>query len=148
MADIGLADMIMRGLVHHIDLTVTDLEQSRAFYGHVLTYMGYARTNEYPTGTDWDWQGGGPFHSIGIVAAKGTGAARAHDRFSPGLHHLAWTAESRDDVDKLHTELVERGVMILDAPADYPQYGPVYYALFFADPDGLKLEFVFGATQV
>jgi glyoxylase I family protein len=30
----------------------------------------------------------------------------------------------------------------LDAPADYPQYWPVYYAVVFADPDGLKLEFV------
>jgi glyoxylase I family protein len=38
------------------------------------------------------------------------------------------------------------GATILDAPADYPRYGPTYYALFFADPDGLKLEFVFGAT--
>jgi catechol 2,3-dioxygenase-like lactoylglutathione lyase family enzyme len=34
------------------------------------------------------------------------------------------------------------GARILDAPADYPQYGAGYYAVFFADPDGLKLEFV------
>ena len=140
--------MIARGLVHHIDLTVTDLERSREFYDHVLTYMGYARTNEHPNGTDWDWQGDGPFHSIGIIAAKRTSAARAHDRFSPGLHHLAWTAESRADVERLHAELANRGTLILDAPADYPQYGSVYYAVFFADPDGLKLEFVFGATEV
>ena len=39
------------------------------------------------------------------------------------------------------------GATILDAPADYPRYGPTYYAVFFADPDGLKLEYVFGATS-
>lgn len=137
----------MRGLIHHIDLTVTDLEQSRAFYDHVLSYIGYSRAADYPNGTDWDWQGDGPLSSIGITQATGEHAARVHDRYSAGLHHLAWAAESRDDVDRLYAELVKRNVDILDAPADYPRYGPVYYALFFADPDGLKLEFVFGATQ-
>ena len=136
----------MRGLVHHIDLTVSDLARSRDFYDHLLTYMGYARSDDHDNGTDWDWQGPGPFHSIGILRARGPGAGRAHDRYSPGLHHLAWNAESREDVDRLHTLLVARGATILDAPADYPRYGPQYYALFFADPDGLKLEYVFGAT--
>ena len=34
------------------------------------------------------------------------------------------------------------GADVLDAPAEYPHYAPGYYAVFFADPDGLKLEFV------
>jgi glyoxylase I family protein len=67
---------------------------------------------------------------------------RAHDRYSCGLHHLAWVAQSRDDVDRLHELLVVIGATVLDPPADYPQYREGYYALFFADPDGLKLEFV------
>ena len=66
-----------------------------------------------------------------------------HDRYSPGLHHVAWHAQSRADVDRLHALLVEIGATVLDAPADYPQYGDGYYAVFFADPDGLKLEFVY-----
>ena len=45
-------------------------------------------------------------------------------------------------VDRLHELLLAMGARILDAPADYPQYGAGYYAVFFADPDGLKLEFV------
>ena len=59
-----------------------------------------------------------------------------------GLHHVAWAAESRDDVDRLYAELLRVGARILDAPADYPQYGKGYYAVFFADPDGLKFEYV------
>lgn len=135
----------MRGLVHHIDLTVTDKERSRTFYDAVLGFLGYRRSADYDHGSDWDREGG-PFHSIGIIEAHGPGAARTHDRYAPGLHHLAWTAGSRDDVDALHDLLRSIGATILDAPADYPRYGPTYYAVFFADPDGMKLEFVFGAT--
>lgn len=137
--------MSMRGLVHHIDLTVTDKERSRRFYDAVLGFFGYCRSADYDHGSDWDRKGE-HFHSIGIIEASGEGAKRTHDRTSPGLHHLAWTAESRDDVDALHDLLSEIGAEVLDPPADYPRYGPTYYAVFFADPDGLKLEFVFGAT--
>lgn len=135
----------MRGLVHHIDLTVSDKVRSGLFYDAVLGFLGYRRSADDDRGSDWDL-GGEPFHSIGIVEAHGEGATRMHDRTSPGLHHLAWTAGSREDVDRMHDLLRGIDATILDAPADYPRYGPTYYAVFFADPDGLKLEFVFGAT--
>lgn len=77
------------------------------------------------------------------MRAEGAGAEARHDRYSPGLHHVAWTAQSRDDVDRLHALLLKRGANVLDPPADYPQYGAGYYAVFFADPDGSKLEYVF-----
>ena len=137
--------MTMRGLIHHIDLTVSDKERSRPFYDAVLGFLGYRRSADNDRGSDWD-RHGEPFHSIGIVEAHGLGASRKHDRTSPGLHHLAWAAESREDVDALHDLLRGIGATILDTPADYPRYGPTYYAVFFADPDGLKREFVFGAT--
>lgn len=137
--------MSARGLVHHIDLTVTDAARSRLFYDAVLGFLGYRRSADYDHGSDWD-RAGEPFHSIGIVEARGEGIGRTHDRYSPGLHHLAWTAESREDVDRLHELLRSIGAAILDAPADYPRYGPDYYAVFFVDPDGLKLEYVHGKT--
>lgn len=132
----------MRGAIHHLDLTVADPGASRGFYEAVLGFMGYQITDEDERGYDLvlEWPGG--FTSIGIVKAEGDGLARRHDRYSPGLHHVAWTAASRQDVDELHHLLLKMGATILDAPADYPQYGAGYYAVFFADPDGLKLEFV------
>ncbi len=136
----------MRGLVHHIDLTVTDLDASRRFYDAVLGFIGYTRADDHPHGSDWDWRGDGPFHSIGIVRFGGAAADRAHDRYSPGLHHIAWTADDRADVDALHALLVGIGATVLDPPAPYPRYGPDYYALFFVDPDGMKLEFVAGRS--
>ena len=136
--------MSARGLVHHIDLSVSDLSRARPFYEKVLGYMGYHPGEDYGArGIDFDCIDGGVFRSIGIRISEGANAARAHDRYAPGLHHLAWTAESRDDVDKLHTLLLEINANVLDPPADYPQYGAGYYAVFFADPDGLKLEYVF-----
>jgi glyoxylase I family protein len=74
--------------------------------------------------------------------AKGESAGKAHDRNAPGLNHLAFNAESRADVARLHSVLREIGAQILDPPAEYP-YFPGYFAVYFADPDGLKFEFVF-----
>jgi glyoxylase I family protein len=133
----------VRGLIHHIDLTVTELERSRVFYDHLLGFIGYARSDDHENGTDWDRSGPGPFTSIGIIKAKGENAGRAHDRGSAGLHHIAWCAESRADVDALYAKLLKSGAVIFDPPTLYPRYHPDYYALFFSDPDGLKLEYVF-----
>lgn len=65
-----------------------------------------------------------------------------HDRRAPGFHHLAFHADDRADVDAFHRFLQESGIPVLDPPAEY-DYTPGYYAVFFADPDGLKLELVF-----
>ena len=133
-----------RGAVHHVDLSVKDPVASRAFYEAVLGFMGYAVVDTYEYGFDMDLRVDGKLvGSIGILKARGDNAARAHDRYSPGLHHIAWNAESREDVDAMHALLKRAGATVLDPPADYPRYGPGYYAVFFADPDGLKLEYVF-----
>jgi len=130
----------MRGAVHHIDLTARDLGKSAAFYEEVLAFLGYRRSRGDETGIDWDLRDAGQLVcSVGLKPAR---SDRDHDRYSAGLHHLAWHAASRDDVDRLHALLMRLGARILDAPAEYPAYGAGYYALFFADPDGLKLEFV------
>ena len=84
----------------------------------------------------------GAHSEIGLQAARPSSAA-GHDRYAPGLHHVAFTAPTRDAVDALHARLVRLGVAILDPPAEYPQYASGYYAVFFADPDGIKLEYAF-----
>lgn len=124
------------GAIHHVDLTVTDLGRSTAFYDRVLPLMGFRRSADVSEGPIW----AGVHLEIGLQSARSTAA---HDRYSPGLHHLAFTAPSRSAVDALHEQLLEQGAAVLDAPAEYPQYAPGYYALFFADPDGIKLEYVF-----
>lgn len=133
----------MRGMVNHIDLTVSDPDRSLAFYEAVLGFLGYRRADAHARGYDFDLDGpDGGFCSVGIMRAEGEGRGRAHDRYAPGLHHLAWDAPDRADVDRLHARLIEIGARVLDPPAEYPRYGAGYYAVFFADPDGLKLEYV------
>ena len=107
--------------------------------------MGYAVSDTYAYGFDMDLRDdkGVLVASIGVRDARGENAERTHDRYTPGLHHIAWNAESPADVDALYALLQRIGARVLDPPAAYPRYGEGYYAVFFADPDGLKLEYVY-----
>ena len=78
--------------------------------------------------------------SIGLYQARGSSC---HDRYSAGVHHIALTAPSREAVDDLYRVLLDIGAQILDPPREYPKYEPGYYSVFFLDPDGIKLEYVF-----
>ena len=134
---------IIRGGFHHIDLNVTDLAASRRVYGTLLEFLGYTQVKDQG-GYEWDLRiGEGRGASLGLLQCAPAEAGHRHHRYAPGLHHLAWRADSREDVDRLYALLVERGIKVLDPPAHYPQYSGDYYAVFFEDPDGMKLELVF-----
>lgn len=125
------------GALHHVDITVADFRRSKEFYAAVMPLMGFARLpKEFGAVA---WRGAS---ILAIQPAKPEEKDRAHSRYSPGLHHLAFRAPSHAAVDALHVELVRLGVAILDPPASYP-YTEGYYAVFFADPDGMKLEYVY-----
>jgi glyoxylase I family protein len=136
--------IMLRGSINHLDLTVSDLAVSVPFYDALLGHLGFERRADAP-GDRPVWHATDErlrLFGIGLCAARPEQRGKPHDRFAPGLHHVAFHAASRADVDALHRLLQGMGATILDPPAGYPQYGPVYYAVFFADPDGLKLEFV------
>lgn len=126
----------MRAAIHHIDLTVTDLVRSTEFYEQVLPIMGFRRTTGASEGPLW----AGTDSEIGLTLAR---SPRGHDRYSPGLHHLAFHAPDRAAVDRFHEVALQLGIQVPDRPAEYPEYAPGYYAVFVADPDGIKLEYVF-----
>jgi hypothetical protein len=75
--------------------------------------------------------------SIGLRAAQSE--SPPHDRYSVGLHHLAIEVASRGTVDERADWLRSAGAEIESEPQEYT-YIPGYYAVFFYDPDGLKLE--------
>ena len=58
-----------------------------------------------------------------------------------GLCEIAFAADSRQQVDELAAEIERHGGGVTDASRQY-DYVPGYYAVFFTDPDGLKLEVV------
>jgi glyoxylase I family protein len=124
------------GAVHHVDLTVADFRRAKEFYAAVMPLLGFTRLpKEFGAVA---WRGAS---IIALQPARPAEKDRAHSRHAPGLNHLAFRAPSRAAVDTLYAELQKLGVTILDPPADYP-YTEGYYAVYFADPDGLKLEFV------
>lgn len=128
------------GLFHHIDLNVSDLGAAKRVYGPVLQFLGYRMVRDDEKGCEWDLGPQDLRTSLGLRASNPELATYVHRRYAPGLHHLAWRAASREDVDRLHRLIVENGITVLDAPAHYPEYSATYYAVFFEDADGMKLE--------
>lgn len=124
------------GSLSHICLTVRELAVSVAFYDLVMEFLGYRRSETRDDYVEWE----GPAGWFILRPARHGAADRAHDRWGPGLHHLAWRAASRAEVDAL-AELLRNGHAAIESgPADQPDYGDGYYAVFFLDPDGIKLE--------
>lgn len=130
---------MQRGFVNHLDLTASDLSRSTRFYDRFLGHLGFVRSEEYAGNVpNWTLRSGAAILSIGLHQAR---SPMPHDRHAPGLHHLAFHGSSREDVDSVHALAVAIGAPVLDEPAEY-DYSPGYYAVFVADPDGLKLEVV------
>ena len=131
--------------VHHVDLVVSSVERSLPFYRDLLGPLGYHRVSEVEGERgETIWYFGGPGSSVGIRQAPGSRSIQrlgGIDRYEVGLHHLALEAGSRAVVDERHAWLVEAGATIETPPREYA-YSPGYYAVFFYDPDGIKLEIV------
>jgi catechol 2,3-dioxygenase-like lactoylglutathione lyase family enzyme len=124
--------------VHHVILTVNDLARSRPFYAALLPRLGYPELHDH--GATVGWSGAGGSFWIKQADPRHAGATFSKDRV--GLCEVAFRAESRAQVDALAGDVAGWGGRILTPPRSYPEYVPGYYAVFFADPDGIKLELV------
>ena len=126
------------GSFRHMMVYVGDLPTSRAFYEQFLGFMGYSLAH----GTDdycmWSPSEGGC--DFGIVQTESGFKDTVYKRGVPGYHHLAFNADSRAHIDTLYELLKKIGAIVLDPPDECPEYSPTYYAVYFEDPDGLKLE--------
>ncbi len=126
---------VSRGVLHHVELYVRDLERSAGFWGWLLPWLGYAPYQEWDEGVSWKL---GATYLVLVQAPEG---AADLDRRAVGLNHLAFHA-SRDEVDELTDLLRDRGVRVLYEDRHPYAGGPDHYAVFFEDPDGLKVEVV------
>jgi glyoxylase I family protein len=130
--------------IHHLDLVVSDLERSLPFYRDLLGPLGYVREGgiEGERGERVVYLGHIAEHTaIGLRERQSGAHAVPYDRYAVGVHHVAFAAADRGMVDERAAWLRERGAEIESGPAEYG-YIPGYYAVFFYDPDGIKLEVV------
>ena len=116
--------------IDHISIRVSNYEKSKAFYGRLFEFLGFEISDEYPSTIGWTngktryW----------IAPAEGRKKYAIGD---VGLHHYAFELRNRKDVDALQSFLEEQRIRIVDPAAEYYED---YYAVFFLDPDGIKLE--------
>lgn len=137
----------MKPVIDHIQITVKDLKAAEGFYDQVLPLLGF----------DLEKKSSGrvPEHEfdvieyvhkdlvIGINSPRSVFKDEEVHRRKPGsLHHLAFKADSRKQVDEFHEKLETTGAEIMEPPRLYPQHGNNYYAVFFKDPGGIKFEVV------
>ena len=125
----------LHGRLHHVELYVSDLERSLGFWGWFLDALGYERYERWEVGESWK-------HDetyIVFVQVSDEFREPRYDRRRVGLNHLAFHVRARADVDRLADEVAARGLPLLYTdryPADD------YYAIYFEDPDGIKVEVV------
>lgn len=131
----------MESSLYHIQINVSNAQISLPFYKDVFSYLNYKIIDESPehigvsNGTTDFWI---------IQTEKKQKDTRFH-RKAPGLNHLAFKVSSKEEVDLFVKEfLQEKKVKILyNGPKLYPQYKEGYYAVFFEDPERIKIELVY-----
>jgi catechol 2,3-dioxygenase-like lactoylglutathione lyase family enzyme len=122
--------------VDHISIRVSDFARSKRFYRRLLKFMGFVVEGEYADAAGW--HNGKTVFWIGQADTEGK---RHPFRIgNVGLHHYAFELSKRADVDELHEFLKKEGATVVDPPGEYY---PDYYAVYFLDPDGIKLEGMF-----
>jgi catechol 2,3-dioxygenase-like lactoylglutathione lyase family enzyme len=120
--------------IDHLVIRVSDYERSKDFYGRLFGFLGFEVSDEYPDTIGWT-NGKTRFW---IAAADEAGRKRKYRIGDIGFHHYAFELRNRKDVDDLQAFLKDDlGATIVDPAGEY--YDD-YYAVFFLDPDGLKLE--------
>jgi len=137
----------MKPIIDHIQITVKDINTAESFYDKFLPLLGFDSESKVSAEIEehdfYVVEYTHPLLAFAITSPRKAFFDETIHRRKPGaLHHLAFKAESRDEVDRLYLELVKIGATIVNKPKIYPEYSPDYYALFFKDLEGIKYEIV------
>jgi catechol 2,3-dioxygenase-like lactoylglutathione lyase family enzyme len=138
----------MEPVIDHIEITASDMSVAVPFYDRLLPLLGFAAESRVNAVMEEHEKHvveySHPRLGFAITSPRRAFAGDAMNRRKPGaLHHLAFRAASRAEIDRLHAELRGIGATIVSPPREYPEYSPPgYYALFFKDLEGIKYEIV------
>ncbi len=126
------------GTLHHVEIYVSDLARSDAFWGWLLERWGYVVFQRWDSGVSW--RKGATY--LVFVQTEERHRERGYHRCATGLNHLAFHAADSAEVDALMEELVARDVPLLYEDQFPHAGGADSCAVFFEDPDRIKVEFV------
>jgi catechol 2,3-dioxygenase-like lactoylglutathione lyase family enzyme len=131
--------------IRHLDLVVSSFETSKPFYRELLALVGWHGEEDVVGERGETITYFGESHqfargAIGLREAASQATEPRYDRYKVGLHHVAINVVTREEVDRVARWLVENDHTIESGPGHY--YGQSYYAVYFYDPDGIKLEVV------
>lgn len=132
----GWGEGFDEAMIHHLEIYVSDLERSTEFWGWLLTELGYEQYQKWEKGISWRF---GAAYLV-FVQAEDRFLDVPYHRCRVGLNHLAFHAESRAQVDSLTRQMRDRGVPILYENLHPYAGGEQYYAVYFEDPDRIKVE--------
>ncbi len=131
--------------LHHVALTVNDWDKSRPFYLALAQALGAepfidAEGPPHRASTGRVLIFSAKSFMFSIWEALEENRTNRFTDYNVGLHHLAFQAPDRNAVDSLYQVVKELGAEIVDPPQEY-SYVPGYYAVFFRDPNGIRLEY-------
>jgi catechol 2,3-dioxygenase-like lactoylglutathione lyase family enzyme len=126
-------------VLHHVELYVSDLERSVRFWTPFMALLGYA-AEPFSGGMTYARGEAEPYVTLVPVAPEHVAAG--YHRKRVGLNHLAFLAESREQVDEVAAWVKAEGYVLLYQDRHPFAGGPGYYAAFVEDPDRIKLEVV------
>jgi catechol 2,3-dioxygenase-like lactoylglutathione lyase family enzyme len=138
----------MEPIIDHIEITVQDLSVAAAFYDKLLPLLGFDLRHRSAAALEAHdkqvVQYEHPRLGFAITSPRKSLAGDPIHRRRPGaLHHMAFRATSRAEVDRLHAEMQRIGATIVSPPREYPEFSPPgYYAFYFKDAEGMKYEIV------
>ncbi len=122
--------------IDHIYIAVSNLERSEIFYDRVLSGILGFRKNKFTLGGDPHVQYFNRHFGYVLRPARGK---TAHDSYAAGLHHFCFRVDSVAAVATVAAQLRDSGIAASEAKL-YTEYAPDYWATFFNDPDGIRLE--------
>ena len=122
--------------IDHIYIAVTDLVRSELFYDRALQEVLGFRKNTFSLGGEAHIQYFNRHFGFVLRPAR---RSDAHDSYSPGLHHFCFRVESEADVKAVAAKLADADIAATEAKL-HEEYAPDYWATFFGDPDGIRLE--------
>lgn len=124
--------------IGHIKIAVSNFQTSLNFYKKLLEKLGWELKVEKEQSARWLSPEG-----LGLSLTQAEKGVPAYKFGAPGLHHFCYKVESKEKVDETYQFLTSENIQIFDPPQHYPEYTEKYYAVFFADPDGIKLEIAY-----